>query len=243
MKAMILAAGLGTRLKPLTKTIPKALVPLAGKPLIFHIINKLIAAGVTEIIINVHHFAGSIIEYIESNDQFGAKIAFSREETLLDTGGGLKNASWFFNDENPFILHNVDVVSELDISEMINYHKENHALATLAVRERKTSRYFLFDHNNQLVGWQSLETGEKEIARKTSEPPQSLSFMGIHILSPALFSLLPQKRIFSIVKAYLELARQGYAIYGFRNENEFWLDLGKTENLKQAEQYLKRKMK
>ena len=238
MKAMILAAGLGTRLKPLTDSIPKAMVSLAGKPLIYHTINRLKSSGITQIIINVHHFAGSIMDYVESNNGFGLQIAFSREEALLDTGGGLKNASWFSNDDQPFILHNVDVLAGIDLSKMLNYHNERKSLATLAVRKRDTSRYFLFNQEKRLVGWQSLESGEKEIVTPISKEPEKLSFMGIHIISPDIFSFLPDKRIFSIVKAYLEMAKNGHSIYGYRNDNDFWMDLGKIEQLKSAEKYL-----
>ncbi len=238
MKAMILAAGLGTRLKPLTDSIPKAMVPLAGKPLIHHTINKLKSAGVTQIIINVHHFARSIIEYVESGRDFGVQIAFSREEALLDTGGGLKNASWFFNDNQPFILHNVDVLSDIDLLAMLNYHREKRCLATLAVRHRSTSRYFLFDQETRLVGWQSLETGEKEVVASLANELEKLSFLGIHIISPEIFTLLPEKRIFSIVKAYLEIAKLDQRIFGYKNNKDFWIDLGQKDHLKIAEEYL-----
>ena len=240
---MILAAGLGTRLKPLTDSMPKAMVPLAGKPLLYYVIERLKHVGVTQIIINVHHFARSIIDYVESNNNFGIQIAFSREETLLDTGGGLKNASWFFPNDPPFILHNVDVLSEINIKEMLNYHQKKESLVTLAVRKRKTSRYFLFDEEGKLNGWQSLETGEEEIVSHSVKKHDNLSFMGLHIISPQIFSFLPNKRIFSIVKAYLDLAKQGQKIYGYRNDHDFWLDLGRKENLLQAEKYLTEKKK
>jgi NDP-sugar pyrophosphorylase family protein len=238
MKAMILAAGLGTRLKPLTDSLPKAMVPLAGKPLIYYTINKLKSVGVTQIIINVHHFARSIIEYVESNRDFGVQIAFSREEVLLDTGGGLKNASWFFNDNQPFILHNVDVLSEINLQAMLNYHMEKRSLATLAVRQRSTSRYFLFDQETRLIGWQSLKTGEKDVAVSVAKEPEKLSFLGIHIISPEIFSLLPDKSIFSIVKAYVEMAKNNYRIFGYKNNEDFWIDVGRQEHLKIAEEYL-----
>ena len=238
MKAMILAAGLGTRLKPLTDSIPKAMVPLGGKPLLYHTINKLKSAGVTQIVINVHHFARPIIEYVESKKDFDIPIAISREEVLLDTGGGLKNASWFFNDSEPFILHNVDVLSDIDLRAMLNYHKEQKSLATLAVRKRSTSRYFLFSRESRLVGWQSLDTGEKQVVTSLSAEPEKYSFMGIHIISPDIFALLPEKRIFSIVQAYLELAKGNHRIVGYENSKDFWIDLGRREQLKQAEEYL-----
>ena len=239
MKAMILAAGLGTRLKPLTDSRPKALVPLAEKPFLFYIIQKLISAGINQIIINIHHFPEAIIDFVEQNKNFGIKIAFSREETLLDTGGGLKKASWFFDDSQPFILYNVDVLSGIDLRQMIAYHNQKKSLATLAVRQRKTSRYFLFNRENRLVGWQSLETGKKEMVGEKDQNPQNLSFMGIHIISPEIFPLLPDENIFSIIKAYLDLANKGHLIIGFRNDEDFWIDLGRKENLKKAEDYIR----
>jgi NDP-sugar pyrophosphorylase family protein len=210
MKAMILAAGLGTRLKPLTDSTPKALVPLAGKPLIFYIIEKLIAAGINQIIINVHHFPETIIENVEQN----------------------------FDDGQPFILHNVDVLSGIDLRQMMAYHIQKKALVTLAVRQRKTSRYLFFNQENRLVGWQSLETGNTEMVGESAQNPENLSFMGIHILSPEIFSLLPGENIFSIIKAYLDLAKKGHTIIGYRNDEDFWVDLGRKENLQKAEDYI-----
>jgi NDP-sugar pyrophosphorylase family protein len=238
MKAMILAAGLGRRLKPLTDSTPKSLVPLAGKPLLFYIIEKLIAAGINQIIINVHHFAETIIKYVEQNKKFGIEIVFSHEETLLDTGGGLKKASWFFDDGQSFILHNVDVLSGIDLSQMMAYHNQKKSLVTLAVRERKTSRYLLFNQENRLVGWQSLETGNTEMVGESGQNPENLSFMGIHVLSPEIFPLLPCENIFSIIKAYLDLAKKGHTIIGYRNDENFWVDLGRKENLQKAEDYI-----
>jgi NDP-sugar pyrophosphorylase family protein len=238
MKAMILAAGLGTRLKPLTNSIPKAMVSMAGRPLLYYVINKLIASGVNQIVINVHHFPETIIKYIETNKMFGIDITFSKEETLLDTGGGLKRVSWFFDDGKPFILHNVDVFSEIDLAAMLKYHYHKKSMATLAVRKRKTTRYFLFDQDDKLVGWQSLETGEEELVAERPQYLNNLSFMGIHILSPDIFPLLPTDSIFSIIKAYLSLAQQGHQIVGYRNDRDFWIDLGKKENLQEAEEYM-----
>src|SRR5882672_3121058 len=157
MKAMILAAGLGTRLKPLTDSRPKALVELSGRTLLEITLTRLRTFGITEFIINVHHFADQIIAYLESHNNFGLRIEISREEILLDTGGGLKKAAWFFledpkNLDEPFLLHNVDVISTIDLSRMLQFHKENHALATLAVQSRETSRPLLFDNHFQLRG-------------------------------------------------------------------------------------------
>jgi NDP-sugar pyrophosphorylase family protein len=238
MKAMILAAGLGTRLKPLTDSVPKAMVTIAGNPLLFYAIQKLLTVGVRDIIINVHHFPEKIIEYVRNNKNFGIKISFSKEDTLLDTGGGLKNVSSFFDDGRPFILHNVDVLSEIDLESMLIYHQHQKSLATLAVRKRETSRYFLFDQEYHLVGWQSQDTGEKKIVRHLSQTPENLSFMGIHIISPKIFDLLPDDPVFSIINAYLDLAQKGQKIVGYRNDIDFWIDLGKKEQLPKAEEYL-----
>jgi NDP-sugar pyrophosphorylase family protein len=237
MKAMILAAGLGTRLKPLTNTIPKAMVTLDGKPLLYYAIQKLIKSGVDQIIINVHHFPEKIIEYVQQNDMFGIDIQFSKEDSLLDTGGGLKKAAWFFDDKQPFILHNVDVLSDIDLSDMLNNHRQRESMATLAVRKRKTSRYFLFNQESCLAGWQSLDTGEEKIVTQHSGDLINLSFMGIHILSPEIFSLLPAETVFSIIDAYLDLAGNGEKIVGYRTDS-FWIDLGCQENLDKAAKYL-----
>jgi len=160
------------------------------------------------------------------------------EDTLLDTGGGLKKASLFFDDDQPFLLHNVDVLSEIDLDQMMAFHLKHKALATLAVRRRKTSRYLLFNQKNRLIGWQSMETGKTDLVEKTTQNPENLSFLGIHILSPDIFPLLPEENKFSIIKAYLALAKKGHAIIGYRNDKDFWVDLGRKKNLQQAEEYL-----
>ena len=233
MKAMILAAGLGKRLRPLTDSQPKALVPVSGKPLLYYIIKKLISAGINQIIINVHHFPELIIDYVQRNRNFNVEIAFSIEETLLETGGGLKKASWFFNDGHSFVLHNVDIFSEVNLLKMMAFHHQKKSLATLAVRQRKTSRYLLFNQEDHLVGWESLEVIHPETLN-----PEYLSFMGIHIISPEIFPLLPKKDIFSIINAYIDLAAKGHKIVGYRNNEGYWIDLGKKEKLQNAERYL-----
>lgn len=194
--------------------------------------------GVNQLIINLHHFPEQIMNYVKQNDYFGIEIAFSCEETLLDTGGGLKKSSWFFDNNQPFILHNVDILSDIDLQKMMVFHNQQDSLVTLAVKQRKTSRYLLFDQKNLLVGWQSMETGRKEMVRPTSINLINLSFMGIHILSPEIFLLLPDENIFSIIKVYLELAKNGHQILGYRNDEDFWIDLGRRENLQKAEDYL-----
>jgi len=167
MKAMILAAGLGTRLKPLTDDRPKALVTVAGRTLLQITLDRLRSFGVLEVIVNTHHHADMILEYLAANQNFGMTIEISREPVLLDTGGGLKNAAWFFQDSGqsigePFILHNVDVISTIDLVGMVRFHKEQSALATLAVQNRETSRYLVFDNHGQLCGRSSTRPAKAE---------------------------------------------------------------------------------
>ncbi len=176
MKALIFAAGLGTRLRPLTNDRPKSLVEVNGVTLLEIAIRRLIGAGCREIIVNVHHFAEQIIDFIEKNGQFGIQIAVSDErEQLLDTGGGLKKAAWFFDDGQPFLVCNADVLTDMDLAHFYQKHLESHAIATLAVRRRTTSRYFLFDEKMHLCGWQNAKTGEEKLAVRQlavgSQPP------------------------------------------------------------------------
>ena len=239
MKAMILSAGLGTRLRPLTNHIPKALVTVNNKPLIQHIIEKLIAFGINEIIINVHHLAEQITDFIQSKKFFDIKIEFSCETTLLETGGGLKKAAWFFKGNEPFVLYNVDVLSDIDLGKMLLIHKDRKAFATLAVRNRKTSRYLLFDKNDRFIGWEILngdKSGRSII--KDAEIVKSLSFMGIHIISPEILTKMPEKDIFSIIEFYLDLAQKGVTIQAFHADSYYWFDLGKQQNIKEANHYL-----
>jgi NDP-sugar pyrophosphorylase family protein len=238
MKAMIFAAGLGTRLKPITNKIPKALVPLAGKPLLFHQVNTLKKAGVNSIIINVHHHAQLIIDYLSDQKNFGIQIEISEEESLLDTGGGLKKASWFFDNDQPFVVHNVDVISSINIQQMINFHKQNNVLATVAVKARKTTRYLILDAQDYLIGWQSVATGEKKLAVEVKGITQNLSFLGIHVMSPKIFGFLPQDKVFSLIEAYLHMANNQQQIMGFKCDHQLWWDLGKKEDFPEAERFI-----
>jgi NDP-sugar pyrophosphorylase family protein len=239
MKAMILAAGLGTRLKPLTDNIPKALIRVKNRPLIACVIDRLKQFGVTEIIINVHHFGEKIIEYIRQEKNFKIRIEVSIEPTLLDTGGGLKKAGWFFDDDKPFILHNVDVLSDINLTRMIEHHRNNDAIATLAVRSRDTTRYLLFDENDLLVGWKSDKKEKLIESIRTISHVNSLSFMGVHVLSPRIFSKFYAKEKFSIIDAYINLAEKNEHIGAFRADSCFWMDLGRPERINKAEQFLK----
>jgi NDP-sugar pyrophosphorylase family protein len=233
MKAMVLAAGLGTRLRPLTNDRPKALVELAGRTLLEITLTRLKQLGIREVIINVHHFADLIVEHLQANNDLGMHIAISREEILLDTGGGLKKAASFFQDsEEPFILHNVDVVSNIDLAEMIDSHRASDALATVAVQQRPSSRYLLFDANGDLCG-RRVKDQSPEIARPIVEP-LALAFCGIHVISPRLLNMLDEQGVFSIIPPYLRLAATGERIHAFRVDRFYWRDLGTPEHLAQA---------
>jgi len=238
MKAMIFAAGKGTRLKPLTDNTPKALVKVNGTPMLEIIIKKLIKTGVNEIIINVHYLANQIIEFLKSKNNFGIRIEISYEqEQLLDTGGGLKKAAWFFDNNEAFILHNVDVISNIDLTEILEYHKNSNFLATLAVRKRESSRYFLFNKTNELCGWQNIKTSEK-ILSKTDENLNQFAFSGIHIIDSRIFSFLKNEGAFSIVPSYIELSKNN-KIIAYQHDKDFWFDIGDKKKLEIAEKFLK----
>ena len=225
MKAMIFAAGLGTRLKHLTEHTPKALVKTGGITLLERVILKLKQAGVEDIIINVHHFFGQIIDFVEQND-FGVQIRFSIEDKkLLDTGGGLKKASWFFDDNRPFFIHNVDVISDINLQEMYDFHCNSGAMATLAVRNRETQRYFLFDKNNCLCGRENLKTDERILLPYAPSETElhRLAFSGIQVVSPEIFAFMPQKEVFSITELYLNIPQQ---VFAYQHDYGGWADMG-----------------
>lgn len=244
MKAMILAAGLGTRLRPLTNDRPKALVEVAGRTMLEITLTRLREFGITEVIVNVHHFADMMVDYLKKHANFGMRIEISREDVLLDTGGGLKKAAWFFLDDSPkgtrvgsgepFVLHNVDVISDIDLGRMIQHHKESHALATLAVQSRETSRYLLFDEQNLLCGRRAGRECPDEIVRP-SEHVQALAFSGIHVISSRLLTMMTEEGSFSIINSYLRLAATGEKVTAFSADAYQWRDLGVPENIKQAE--------
>lgn len=236
MKAMILAAGLGTRLRPLTNDRPKALVEVGGRTMLEITLERLRSFGVHEVIVNVHHFADLVIEYLKAHDNFGMTIELSRETELLDTGGGLKKAAPFFlrdGSAEPFLLHNVDVLSTIDLARMVRMHNERGALATLAVQDRPTSRYLLFDGGGGLCGRQAGRAGTPELAREC-DTPQALAFSGIHVISPRLLSMMQEEGAFSIISTYLRLAAEGEKIMAFRADEYTWRDLGRPENVAEA---------
>jgi len=234
MKGMVLSAGLGTRLRPLTNDRPKALVKIADRTLLEIALARLLEFGVRDVIVNVHHFADMIIDYLKANENFGMHIEISREEALLDTGGGLKHAGWFFEKESePFILHNVDVISTIDLNAMLRAHRDGDNLATLAVKERPSSRYLIFDEHLQLCGRRLVKEQKVESVR-TSQQSQELAFAGIHVLSPRLISMMTETGSFSIITSYLRLAGLGERIAGFRAGGFKWRDVGTIESLKAA---------
>ena len=238
---MILAAGLGTRLRPLTDDRPKALVEVAGRTLLEITLGRLQAFGIREVIVNVHHFADMVVEYLAANKNFGMRIEVSREEVLLDTGGGLKKAAYFFledSGEEPFLLHNVDVISTIDLGRMVEFHKSHGALATLALQQRETSRYLLFDENLELCGRQSRGGEKAEVVRRAPRM-QPLAFTGIHLISPRFLEMLEEEGVFSIIVPYLRLAGRGERIMAFRADGYYWQDLGKPENLRRASEDLR----
>lgn len=253
MKAMIFAAGLGTRLRPLTNDRPKALVEINGRTLLEIALARLLAFGIRDVVINVHHFADKLVEYLEAHENFGMRIEISREDVLLDTGGGLKKAAHFFQRDSqspatdpsrrtktdePILVHNVDVISTIDLARMAEAHKRSQALATLAVQDRETSRYLLFDEQLTLCGRRIGRDATAEMVRPVRHV-KALAFSGIHIVSSRLLTKLTEEGPFSIIGSYLRLAGQGETIQAFRADKYYWRDLGRPEDLKQAAQDLK----
>jgi len=228
ISAMVFAAGLGTRLYPLTADKPKALVEYQGKPLIDYVLRKIIDSGIQHIVVNVHHFPDLIIQYLIEHP-YNAEIEISDERDYLrDTGGGLKFAAKHFTDSEHILLHNVDILSDIDLNQLIDKHLDNNCLATLAVRQRNTSRYFLFDEEMNLCGWRNDKSGEEIHARAcTNNIP--LAFSGIHIVQRELIDLIPTDEKQSITPIYVELAKN-HIIKGFPHNEGKWRDMGKIED-------------
>ncbi|MEP6467636.1 MAG: sugar phosphate nucleotidyltransferase [Parafilimonas sp.] len=236
MKAMLLAAGFGTRLKPFTDHHPKALAEINGKSLLQYNIEYLQQFNIYDVIVNVHHFAEQIIQSIKENGGWKSSITISDEiDNILETGGGLKRAAWFFKNEQDFVLMNVDVLTNLQLDGMISFHKQNHALATLATRNRETSRYFLFNKEDVLCGWENVKTGEEKIIR-TNENLVAKAFSGIHIINTKMFGLMQmQQSKFSMVEVYLSLCANN-KILSFDHSSSKFIDVGKPESLEKAQQ-------
>lgn len=240
MKAFIFAAGLGTRLKPLTDTMPKALVPIAGKPLLEHLILKMKHSGFDEIVINVHHFAEQIIDFLAQKQNFGIRIHISDEhQMLLETGGGIKHAAHLFTSDEPILIHNVDILSNVDLAQFYKMHAKS-SLATLLVSERQSSRYLLFDEQNRLMGWTNRQTSEVKTPYESLDIDacQRFAFAGIHVVSPTIFDLMEEwSGAFSIIDFYLALAKRENIFSVVKNDLQL-LDVGKISTLQQAESFL-----
>lgn len=241
-QAMLFAAGMGTRLKPLTDTMPKALVPVAGQPLLWHVLMKLKKAGFERVVVNVHHFAQQIIDYLHTNHNFGLDIRISDErEQLLETGGGVKKALPLFDPECPILIHNVDILSNVDLSAFYHDALESGVDALLLVSRRKTKRYLLFDDEHILDGWTNIETGEVRSPYPGLDHStlRRLAFSGIHALSPRVFPLFSEMPArFGIIDFYLKYCHQR-AFIGLEQAGVRLMDVGKLDTLSEAEQFIK----
>lgn len=241
MKAMIFAAGMGTRLKPMTDNTPKALIPIGGKPMLEHLIVKLKKAGFSELVINIHHEGQQIIDFLAANDNFGVHIDISDERNyLLDTGGGIKNAARFLEGNEPFLVHNVDIISNVDLGQLYETHMQTNPLATLLVSKRNTSRYLLFNDKNQLCGWRNHETGEVKSYYPDFDPAlyNEYAFGGIHVLSPEIFEWMDEwTGKFPIINFYLSICAKTN-LQAYPLDNLQLLDIGKPEALAKAEEWL-----
>lgn len=240
---MLFSAGLGTRLKPFTLNHPKAMAPVNGKPLLQRNIEYLKSYGVEEVIVNVHHFADQIISFLKEND-FGIKTIISDEtDEVLETGGGLLKAAPLLSDAENFFVMNVDILTDLDLNDLYNYHIEHNAMATLAVSYRESSRGLLFDQDNQLSGWQNKKTGEQKIVIRDgqTEPVEVLidfAFSGIQVFNSKIFPLINQRGKFSIIDTYLDLAAN-QKIVAYDHSGKILMDVGKPESLLAAEEVFK----
>jgi N-acetyl-alpha-D-muramate 1-phosphate uridylyltransferase len=238
MKAMILAAGLGTRLREYTGDLPKALAPVNGIPMLEYIIRKFKYFGFNQIIINIHYKSDIILDFLKTRKNFGIDIQISDErDHLLNTGGGIWKASWFFDKKEPFLVHNADVLSDINLADLVSFHKSQNAMATLSVRKRKASRYLAFDEKMQLSGWKNPNTGER-ICVNGKKAINFYGFSSIYAINPAIFNVYTKdtSKAFSIIDVFLDLA-QAYPVMGYRDDAHHWFDIGTPEKLKKAEEF------
>jgi MurNAc alpha-1-phosphate uridylyltransferase len=233
-KAMIFAAGLGTRFKPWTDNHPKALALVNGKPLLQHNIEYLQKYGITDVVVNIHHFPQQIIDAIQQNNGWGSNIIISDETNeVLETGGGLLKAKDLLQNGEPFVTLNADFLTDLNINDLIKFHKEKRSLISFGITSRKTSRYFLFDEDNRLCGWRNVNTGEEKIPIPKDNLKQ-MAYSCVVIFQPEIFDLIPQRGKFSLVETYLSLAAE-YPIYGYDHTGDKLVDVGKPESVAIAE--------
>ncbi len=237
MKAFILAAGLGTRLYPYTADKPKALVELNGITLLERAIRKVNELDISETIINIHHFGDQIVNFLTEKRNFDLPIKISDERNqLLDTGGAILKAQSLLGDDEPFLVYNVDILSTIDLKALNQYHIQKAGIATMAVRERSTDRYLVFNPEMRLTGWRNVKTGE-EILTAGNGILHNYAFSGIQIVEPKLFPLITETGKFSVIQMYLRLAKE-YCIYGYHDHSEHWMDLGKPDQLLAAEKLM-----
>jgi len=236
MRAMILAAGHGTRLRPLTGRIPKPLVRFQGKPLLEIIIEKLLYFGVDKIVVNIHHLADQVVEFLESRDYYNRKVVVSDEtDRLMDTGGGVLKAMELLDNGEPFILCNVDVYTNLDLYKLVVAHKAGNALMTIAVKKRSTSRSLLFDEQNWLAGWLNNTTGEKKIIREVTGDLTDYGNSCVYVINPEFFRLVSTSEPVSLTDLYLDLAKK-YLIKGYVHNQDYWYNLGLYDTFLKAEE-------
>lgn len=246
MKAMIFAAGLGTRLKPLTDNCPKALIEVGGKPMLQIVIEHLIKYGFNDIIINIHYLGNQIVDFLQLYQNFGINIVISDEsDEILETGGGLWKAKDFFNDKEPFLVCNADILTNINLEKFYQSHLQNNAIATLAVRQRNSSRYLLFDDEDVLFGWENVKTNEVKIPRKIpasikeklteheTYPLHEFAFSGYHIISPEIFKHNQREGKFSMIDWYLDVCKE-HTIKAFHHDDDIWIDIGSQEELAKA---------
>ena len=232
---MIFAAGRGTRLGTLTRNQPKALAPIHGVPILEWTIRKLARSGFNEIIINIHHHHDRIRQFLIEKHNFGISVELSDEsDRLLETGGGLKKAAWFFKGGAPFLLYNVDVLTDLDLTAFYQQHLASGAMATLAVRHRDTQRYLVVDRNGRLCAWRNINSGKRILARPIDGTEDLVAFSGIHVVNPEILSEWPKKEVFSIIEWYLGLAGHHH-IQTFLHDDTRWIDIGKPGHIREAE--------
>lgn len=237
MKALLFAAGLGTRLRPLTQNCPKALVEVNGQALLGHALHYLQRQGVCEVVVNIHHFGALVMDYLEQHTPKGLIVRISDErDQVLETGGGLLKAAPLLQGKDPIVLYNVDVLTNLSLTQLLEYHQTHQALATLAVRRRSSSRYLLFDATNRLSGWRHQGTGEERLVRPASAY-HPFAFSGIHIIAPELLERIPQRGVFSIIESYLSLAKST-PILAYPHDSDYWFDVGSPAKLATAQAFL-----
>jgi N-acetyl-alpha-D-muramate 1-phosphate uridylyltransferase len=233
-KAMIFAAGLGTRFKPWTDHHPKALAVVNGKSLLQRNIEYLQTQGITDVVVNVHHFADQIVEAVAQNKGWGSQVTISDEaDAVLETGGGLVKARHLLEGDSPFVTINADILTDFNIAALLAFHQQSQALISFAVSERMTSRYFLFDADNRLSGWTNTQTGEEKVVRPVANP-RRMAYSCVVVFEPAVFPLIRQTDKFSLTEMYLDLAPE-HKIMGFPHSGDRWMDVGKTESVKKAE--------